>query len=229
MSRAIRPVMLHVLLLVLVSPDLLAAQEAAPSAETAMERLKEGNARFAADKPAAKDLGEKKRKELAKGQRPFAVVLTCADSRVAPELYFDQGLGEIFVVRVAGNVTDPAILGSIEYAVVELKAPLIVVVGHEECGAVKAALAGEKLGGNLDRFVELVHTGKELPKDKKAALAAATKANVLFQVSTLTSKSDILKDLIAAKRVRTAAGVYSLESGKVSWLDATDAKKPNDK
>src|SRR5262249_28305065 len=115
--------------------SLARAQEPSPGAK-ALEQLKAGNERFASDKLGPRDIGKARRQELAKGQKPFAVVLTCADSRLAPELIFDQGLGDIFVLRVAGNVADQFELGSIEFAVGELKAPLIVVMGHESCGAV---------------------------------------------------------------------------------------------
>src|SRR5438105_3680928 len=126
----------------------LYAQDAKPTPTGSLQRLKDGNARFAADKPNKRDVGADKRKELAKGQHPFAIVLTCADSRVAPELLFDAGLGELFVLRVAGNIADPAVVGSIEYAVEHLHTPLIVVLGHESCGAVAAALDGAKLPGD---------------------------------------------------------------------------------
>jgi carbonic anhydrase len=206
----------------------LPAQEASPTPEKALERLKAGNARFVADKPVAKEVGEQRRKELAKGQRPFAVVLTCSDSRVGPELIFDQGLGELFVIRVAGNVTDPAVVGSIEYAVAELKAPLIVVLGHEECGAVKAALAGKDLPGDLGKLIKLVDVGKDLPKNKQEALVVATKANIAHSAAVLATKSEVLKDFAASKRIRIVTGVYSLESGKVNWLDAPE-KEAKDK
>lgn len=200
----------------------LSAQDKGPTAEDALQRLKQGNARFAADKlDQKKDLGAKRRGDLAKGQKPFAVILACADSRVAPELIFDQGLGELFVVRVAGNVTDPAILGSIEYAVEHLKAPLIVVVGHEKCGAVDAALSGGELHGNLAKLIKEVQPGKDLPKDKEAALAAGVKNNVLEQTARLTQQSAILKDFASSKRIQIAAGVYSLNTGTVEWLDSS--------
>src|SRR5439155_1280302 len=117
--------------------------EAPVTGAQALERLKAGNTRFAADKSNPKNIGKDRRAVLAKGQHPFAVVLTCADSRVAPELVFDQGLGDLFVLRVAGNIADPFVLGSIEYAVEHLHTPLIVVLGHESCGAVAAALTKE--------------------------------------------------------------------------------------
>jgi carbonic anhydrase len=203
----------------------LRAQDAAPTPDKALDRLKEGNARFVADKPSTRDSGDKKRRELAKGQRPFAIVLTCADSRVAPELIFDQGLGDLFVLRVAGNIADPALLGSMEFAVTQLKSPLIIVLGHEECGAVKAAISGQKHEGNLGKLIDLVQPGKELPKDEKKALAAGIANNVRTQAGRLTSKSDVLKDFVSSKRVRIATGVYSLETGEVSWLDAPEKDK----
>src|SRR6516165_380132 len=166
MLRAVEVRALVAVLSLLCILQPLQAQEAKPkqpSPEEALKRLKEGNSRFVADMLAERNLGRNRRAELAKGQAPFAIILGCADSRVAPELLFDQGLGDLFVVRVAGNVTDPAILGSIEYAVEHLKAPLIVVVGHEKCGAVDAALSGGELHGNIAKLIKEVQPGKDLP------------------------------------------------------------------
>jgi carbonic anhydrase len=198
----------------------LQAQEKAPTGEEALQRLKQGNARFAADKlDQKKDISAKRRGDTAKGQQPFAIILGCADSRVPPELVFDQGLGDLFVVRVAGNVINPANLGSIEYAVEHFKVPLIVVLGHESCGAVEAAIAGGELPGNIAKLIKEVQPGKDLPKDKTAALAVGVKNNALEQAARLTQQSTILKDFAASKRVQIAAGVYSLKSGAVEWLE----------
>ena len=199
-----------------------AQQELTP--ETALAQLKDGNARFAAEKASTRDVSKKRREEVAKGQHPFAVVLACADSRVAPELIFDQGLGDVFVIRVAGNVTDPAILGSIEYAVEHFKAPLVVVLGHEGCGAVKAVLGKEQAEGNLAQLLKRVDIGDGLPEDKEAALAAAIKNNVLHHTAQLTAQSTLLKDFVDGKRVRLAAGTYSLKTGVVTWLDLPEKK-----
>ncbi len=117
-----------------------AADKPSPTAEQAWQRLKDGNQRFAADRLEGKDVDAARRQELTAGQHPFAIVLSCADSRVPPEIIFDQGLGKLFVVRVAGNISEPFALGSIDYAVEHLHVPLIVVLGHEKCGAVAAAL-----------------------------------------------------------------------------------------
>jgi carbonic anhydrase len=196
----------------------LRAQEAMPTAEAALKRLQEGNARFVADKTVARDTTAKHRAELAKGQHPFAVVVACADSRVTPELVFDQGLGDLFVLRVAGNITDPDVLGSIEFAAQNLKSPLIVVLGHESCGAVAAAIAGEPIPGNLGKLIEQVKPGKDLPKEKDAALAAGVRGNVLYQTAQITEKSPVLKELAGTKRIQIVSGVYSLKTGEITWL-----------
>ncbi len=192
------------------------------TAAAALKRLKEGNARFVAGKPAAKDLAQR-RTETAKGQKPFAVVLTCADSRVSPDLVFDQGIGDVFVLRVAGNVTDPALLGSIEFAVEQMHCPLVVVLGHEKCGAVAAAIDGGFVRGNLGELIKKVHVGDKLPKEKDAAVAAGVRANVLYHAGEMTRRSTTLKDFVTAGRVQIVSGVYALDSGKVEWLAAPGA------
>jgi carbonic anhydrase len=195
-------------------------ENAGLSPDEALKRLKEGNARFAADRPKEAEIGSKKRIELAQGQRPIAVILTCSDSRAAPEIVFDKGLGVLFVVRVAGNVGGPEVYASIEYALAELKTPLIVVLGHKNCGAVKAALKGkEQPSENLKHLVDLIHTGGELPKDKHRALDAAIRNNVLYQARLLTSKSGIIRDFTTSGRAKIAPAVYDLTTGVVDWLE----------
>src|SRR6266566_4654777 len=199
---------------VLLAEPMLLGQEPVPTPAVALERLKEGNRRFAADKPAPKRTDAKRRAELAGGQHPFAVVLTCADSRVTPELVFDQGLGDIFVLRVAGNIADRAVIGSIEYAVEHLHTPLIVVLGHESCGAVKAALEGKPLPGDLGWLVQQVHVGDKLPEDKQDRLNAGIRSNVLHAATELTERSSAIKELAISNRVQIVSGVYSLTSGE---------------
>lgn len=204
----------------------LAAQEAPPTTPAAaLQRLKDGNKRFAADRPATRDVGSKRRGELADKQTPFAIVLTCSDSRVVPEYLFDQGLGDVFTVRVAGNVADPSNLGTVEYGLAELKASLVVVLGHTKCGAVKAAVAREELPtDNLKALIRQVHTGDELPKDKDKAVEAAVRANVRYQAAQLSKNSPIVKDFVAARRVQVVAGVYDIKTGEVEWLELDQAK-----
>ena len=204
---------------VLSSLAFVRAQEVvAPTPAQAWQRLKEGNERFVADKPDKKDLSPKKREALAKGQHPFAIVLTCADSRVPPELLFNQGLGDLFVLRVAGNISDPFVMGSIDYAVEHLHSPLIVVLGHESCGAVSAALGKDKPGGNLGKLIAEIHVGKNLPEDKTKVLTAAVRNNAHFHAEQVLMKSEIVRKHVAEKKLRVVSGYYSLSTGKVEWL-----------
>jgi carbonic anhydrase len=202
----------------------LRGQEAGPTPDAAWQRLKAGNARFAADRPAVKDLSTKRRAELTQGQRPFAVVLSCADSRVVPEILFDQGLGDLFVVRVANNIADPSELASIQYAVTHLQVPLLVVLGHQQCGAVQAAVDGKPLPGQLGGLVKHIYTGKNVPGEKSStALEAAIRANALHQAALLRYSPE-LKDFVAIKRAQIVAGEYSLVTGKVTWLEQPTTK-----
>jgi carbonic anhydrase len=186
--------------------------------DAALARLKEGHARFLAGKLKPRKIDLNFRAELAKGQNPFAALLTCADSRVPPTLLFDQGLGDLFTLRVAGNVTAPSILGSLEYAVIELRVPLIVVVGHEKCGAVKAAIEDEDPDGNLGFLLREIHIGKHLPADKKAAFESAVKTNTGFHAAEIVKRSTVLKDFVQSGRLKVAAGVFSLSHGEIEWL-----------
>src|SRR5438874_10173353 len=179
------------------------AQQAGPTPDEALQRLKDGNARYVADMLKEAEVPSKKRVELAQGQRPVAVILTCADSRAAPEIIFDKGLGVLFVVRVAGNVGGPEVYASIEYAIAELKTPLIVVLGHTNCGAVGAALKGkDQPSDNLKQLISLIHTGDDLPKDKDAALDAAIRNNVQHQAQLLTKQSRIIQDFVGSGRAK---------------------------
>jgi carbonic anhydrase len=193
-------------------------KQAGPSPEQAWQRLKAGNNRFADGMLEKQELGASRRQELAKGQKPFAVVLTCADSRVAPELIFNQGLGDMFVLRVAGNIADPFTLGSIEYAVEHFHVPLVVVLGHEKCGAVEAALGKDKPGGNLGKLIGEIDVGRDLPAGNEAALAAGVKNNVRHHTRLLTERSDVIREHVAKKEVRIVSGVYQLGTGKVDWV-----------
>jgi carbonic anhydrase len=201
------------------APAVLFAQEPLPTPAAALERLKEGNARFAADRPVAKDQGSKRRAELARGQRPFAVIITCADSRVPPETIFDQGLGDLFVIRLAGNVVDTAAIGSVEIAVGFFHVPLVVVLGHEECGAVQVALDGKPFPGDLGRLLAMIHVGSRLPLGAKERLLAGIRANTVHQARELIRRSPEIKDFVDTERVRVVTGLYGLTSGKVQWLD----------
>src|SRR5262245_35071189 len=200
-------------------PRCLCAQDEQVTPEEALKLLKEGNARFARDMPKEAELGSKRRIELAKGQKPIAVVLTCSDSRAAPEIIFDKRLGKLFVIRVAGNVGGPEVYASIEYALAELRTPLVVVLGHTSCGAVEAAVKGkDQPSANLKQLIGLIHTG-DLPKAKEAALAAAIRNNVIHQTQLLTKRSKIIEEFAGSGRVRIVPAIYELNTGVVEWIE----------
>jgi carbonic anhydrase len=206
-------------LLLLLAAGVPGVDRRQPGPDEALNRLKDGHARFVADRPAARHTSMKQLVKLAHEQHPFAVVLTCADSRVGPELVFDQGLGDLFVLRVAGNVTETGVVGSIEYAVQKLKVPLVVVLGHDDCGAVKAAMHLEEVHGQLGALVEQVRTGKGTPD-----AAAATRTNARHHAGELTHKSPVLRDFVAAGRARIVAAVYTPGTGHVTWLPPVPTK-----
>lgn len=212
--------------LALAAPN-LHAQDKGPG-QVALERLKAGNIRFAEDRLAPRTLDTERRKELLKGEKPFAIILTCADSRVAPEHIFQQGLGDIYVLRIHGNVASPGMIGSIEYALQHQNSPpLIVVMGQENCGAVKAALALDRTTlvepgapeSHLTWLTRQIEVSKDQPKDPKDALAAAVKYNAVRQAQLLSERSPIIKELVQMGRVQIVPAVYSLSTGKVDWLE----------
>jgi carbonic anhydrase len=191
----------------------------------ALEELRAGNDRFAAGKPRRRDWPAE-RQATAAGQHPFAVVLSCIDSRASAEIIFDQGLGDIFSARVAGNVLDPDILGSLEFACQVAGAKLIAVVGHSQCGAVKGACSGVQLGhltGLLEQIRPAVTAARaELPE------AAATDPRLVERVAELNvrgvlrqirEQSPGLRDLIDRGQVQLVGGTYELASGKVHFLN----------
>ena len=200
-----------------------------PTPDAALAMLMAGNVRFVAGLSKHPDLGLDRRREVAAGQRPFATILACADSRVAPELLFDQGLGDLFVVRVAGNVVDDAVLGSIEYSVIHLGAPLVMVLGHQRCGAVTAALdaaAGkastedaETRIGSLAALIE--PAVKAVPEGTADRLDAVILENARLAADRLLKESAPLRERVAAKRLRIVSARYSLDDGDVGQvLDA---------
>ncbi|MBI3552073.1 MAG: carbonic anhydrase [Elusimicrobia bacterium] len=187
----------------------------------ALKLLEDGNKRFAASAPEQCREPEKARAALAAGQHPHTIVLACSDSRVPPELIFDQGLGRLFTVRVAGEVPDASSVASIEYAVEHLGAGLILVLGHDQCGAVKAALAPRPKNGDgsadLDFLVGAIrrHLAPEDAADK--TLAVPVRRNVDAVASELSARSKIVKDGLAAGTLRIARAIYHLDSGRVDF------------
>ena len=188
---------------------------ASVSADDALAKLKEGNLRFATSEVSREKPTSARRAETAQGQNPFAIIVGCADSRTAPELVFDQNLGDLFVVRTAGNLVDDHALGSIEYAVAHLGARLIVVLGHSRCGAVTAALESDHAPGHVESLVRDIQPAIKAAKSKPGdALATATTENARQVAAQIKAKAE-LGDL--AKEVRIVYAVYDLDTGKVEW------------
>ena len=203
----------------------------AMSARDALERLREGNRRFAADLRSLEVLASHTRRaDLLGGQQPFAIVLGCSDSRVPAEIVFDQGLGDLFVIRVAGNVVAPSQVGSVEFAAAKFGTPLVVVLGHSRCGAIEATIqelqqpAGTR-SRNLRSIVNRVRPSvesllaTELRHDPDALMREAVKANVRASVDHLRHGSEVLEDLVATSGLRIVGAEYSLETGLVEFHD----------
>jgi len=193
------------------------ADHPAPSvdADAALAKLKEGNARFSSSKVSQGKPTAAKRAETAQAQHPFAIVLGCADSRTAPEIVFDQNIGDLFVVRTAGNLVDEHALGSIEYAVDHLGVRLIVVLGHTRCGAVTAALAGDTAPGHVQSLVRDIQPAVKAAKGKDGNVTDLTVAeNARLMAAKIRNEASLGE---FAKEVRIISGVYDLDTGKVEW------------
>ena len=188
--------------------------------------LSAGNERFASGKPERPNTDLDRVRSTGKnGQAPFATILSCADSRVPVETVFDLGIGDLFVVRVAGNVADRDVLASIEYAAEHLGTRLIVVMGHTQCGAVKAAVDNAKLGGNLPALVDQIQPAVQIVRQKhpdageKKLLEAAIEENVRVQILQVAEKSPPLRRMLEKHEIEITGAVYDIETGRVKWLD----------
>jgi len=205
------------------------------SPDKALQKLMEGNKHYVDNNLTNSAMCDSEtRTALAKSQKPYAIILTCSDSRVPPEIVFDKGLGEIFVVRVAGNIPDPVVLGSIEYAAEHLGSSLVMVLGHERCGAVTATVdsKGKSTGSaNIDAIVNAIapnvksaaHGCDACKGEKKCAetkknefVECVIDANAKTVASSLTKKSGILKHLVHEKKIKIVAAKYDLDDGKVT-------------
>ena len=227
----LRHLVLTVSLVFVLAAAPLAAREAKEAKEpdeatpkSAFADLQAGNKRFMKGEPKHPDQQYALREKLVNGQRPPAIILSCSDSRVPPELVFDQGLGRVFTVRVAGNIIDPATVASIEYAVEHLDSKLIVVMGHEGCGAVKAALetpVGTSAGSrDLDTLLGAIRPNLGAERSAKGegkTLRSAVKANVNAVAEDLMIRSKIVREHVNGGKVAIVPAVYSLESGLVDF------------
>jgi carbonic anhydrase len=200
-------------------------------ARDALGRLQEGNRRFVSDISNRDAIASRARRlELAARQEPFAAILGCSDSRVPVEIVFDQGLGDLFVIRVAGNIVAPSLIGSVEFAAVQFGTRLVVVLGHTQCGAIEATLQQlqrpiENQSRNLHSIVDLIRPSVEgllatdLRHDLRALARAAVRANIRASVKHLRHGSDIIEQLIQKDGLMVVGAEYSLETGVVDFFD----------
>jgi carbonic anhydrase len=201
------------------------------SAGEALQRLREGNRRFTAGTSGSDALpAHARRAELTAGQQPFAIILGCSDSRVPAEIVFDQGLGDLFVIRVAGNIVAPSQIGSIEFAAARYETRLVVVLGHSQCGAILATveelrMPTENQSRNLRSIVDRVRPSvegllaTELRHDPDALVRQAVRANIRASVNHLRHGSELLEQLVREGGLRIVGAEYSLETGAVDFFD----------
>jgi len=182
-----------------------------------VDRLKAGNQRFVADKLDGQLQDSSRRAQLTSGQLPYAIVLSCADSRVVPELAFDTGLGELFVVRVAGNIANSSSIASIEYAVAHVGSRVIVVLGHQSCGAVTAAIAGGNNGYNLNHLLSHI-TPAIAASEEGAEVNDVVKTNAKLTADELETRSKIIRDAVKLGTVKIVPAYYNLDTGAVDFL-----------
>lgn len=191
--------------------------------DAALERLLDGNKRFVQQKFENPHRSQARLQEVATAQHPFATLLSCADSRVPAEIVFDQGIGDLFDVRIAGNIVTPEALGSVEYAAAILGTPLIMVLGHERCGAVTAAVKGGSLPGQISTFANAIKPAMaEVKAEGKGELSDLVEqvvlANIQYQVQKLKQNSDLLTQLVREGKLKILGGRYDLDTGEVSIL-----------
>ncbi len=189
------------------------------SNDSALIKLLEGNERFRTFKPVHPNQSENTLATLSKGQHPFAVIVSCSDSRVAPEIIFDQGLGDLFIVRVAGNIIDNLALGSIEYAVEHLGVKLIVVLGHEKCGAVDATVKHAEAPGHIKYLVSQIKPAVAIAKTQQGDLLDnSVRENVKRVVKGLENSKPLLKELYEHGEIEITGARYDLDDGSVSII-----------
>jgi carbonic anhydrase len=197
----------------LAAPPSPAGAKPPASPEEALKLLELGNARFVKGELTAPNRNLTRLKEVAAGQKPFAAFLGCADSRVPIEIVFDQGFGDLFVTRIAGNVADPAIIGSLEFGTEVLGAQVLYVLGHSKCGAVSATMAGGDVPGQISTLYQHI---RRAAKEGNGDVAKAVERNVQIQAEILSEASPVIARRIKAGKLVLAGGVYDLDTGKVS-------------
>lgn len=195
------------------------AQDNLPSADAVLKELKAGNDHHAAKQYQHPHQTAARQRELAGGQHPHAVVLSCADSRVAPEIILDQGLGDLFDIRVAGNIAGDTELASIEYAAAHLHTPLVVVLGHQKCGAVTAAAEPGEAEGHLPALLAFIRPAVEKARGQQGDLIEnAVRVNVENVVGQIRASTPVLREFVDRGALTVVGAVYSLDTGRIAWL-----------
>ena len=210
------------MLSVLTAIALASEENSGITGEQALQKLMEGNARYASGNASHPDQSMQRRSELIAGQHPFAVIIGCSDSRIPPEVIFDQGLGDIFVIRTAGQVMDNVSIGSIEYAVEHLGVPLVVVLGHDSCGAVTAATEGGEVPGHLDSLVNFILPAVEQAREmgnSSELLNNSIDNNIYNIVDDLLASQPILSEKVEKGELLIVGARYHLDSGEVETLE----------
>jgi carbonic anhydrase len=218
--------MMRVFLGVALCGVVATAQDAMPSAAAVLKELQAGNDHHVAKKYQHPHQTIERQRELSSGQQPHAIILSCADSRVAPEIILDQGLGDLFDVRVAGNVASDTELASLEYAAAHLHSPLLVVMGHQKCGAVTAAAEGGEAEGHLPFLLNMIRPAVASAKGQRGDLIDnAVRINVENVVRQIRGSKPVLAPLVDRGVLTVVGAVYSVDTGKVAWLPNGPAKK----
>jgi carbonic anhydrase len=217
----ILPVLLFITIIIAGCKNHSASSLISPVAPSpaSLQKLMDGNSRFAHWQPIHPDESRQRVIEISRAQYPFAVVIACSDSRVSPELIFDQGLGDLFVIRTAGNLIGGLEIGSVEYAVEHLGVDLIVVLGHQQCGAVKAFVGGGEVHGHIKDIIDSLKNEKEISNvslNDKNRLDDCIRANILHGIHQLKEQSAIIKEKLDSKQLQIRACYYDLEKGIVS-------------
>jgi carbonic anhydrase len=190
------------------------------NAEEVLRRLIDGNARYREGRPEGEGRGAERREQTAAGQKPMAIVLTCSDSRVPPEIIFDAGIGDLFVVRVAGNVEDDLVRGSMEYAAAHLAVPLLIVLGHTRCGAVTAALSEAAVEGAAAAFLGPIREAVRAAADDGGDPVESTaRRNAVMTARRLRESPPVLAPLVSSGRLAVRAALYDIVTGAVELLE----------
>lgn len=199
------------------------------SPEEALSELKRGNERFVKDSPIFPHVNARRRRETTiNGQKPFATILTCSDSRTPPEYIFDRGIGDLFVIRVAGNICGGAALGSIELGVEHIGSRLVIVLGHRNCGVITMAVENSPVGAPVEEITARIRAAEKSALAKNPGLSrgelieATTKENAFNSIADMLKGSRIVREKVRAEEIALLAAYYDIESGEVEWLGAGD-------